>query len=203
MASITSVAGTLAIQRNPLLLSLAGLENISEVRGNLAIGNNENLSDLQGLIGLQVGGKFFERGSVNFQNPLITDLDGLSNLKNTYLIYIAENARLRNIDALTNISDKQHTIQIVGNESLVNLNGLSSLTYVFQHLRIEDNPALEDIGSLLYMARGMGIYCEKRCLNKFGRLEWTDRCPKCGYLLQRQVAEHKRPYECSADDGLV
>ena len=36
LASITSVAGTLAIQRNPLLLSLAGLENISEVQAKPA-----------------------------------------------------------------------------------------------------------------------------------------------------------------------
>lgn len=59
---------------------------------------------------------------------LVHRFHGLENINKIAEVTIAENALLVNIDGLAKVAHIGHDIKIIGNPSLLNLNGLSSLS---------------------------------------------------------------------------
>ncbi len=141
LSQITSIENDFVIDNNPQLVSLAGLENLTDFAGgNLIISNNPTLSSLNGL------------GAIGFSwvqiinNDALTNLSGLEGLVESFLIRIEDNDALQDLSGLDNYSIGVGNI-IRNNASLSSLNGLESLMGV-ETIIIEDNPLLTDISSL-------------------------------------------------------
>jgi len=91
----------------------------------------------------------------------IHDLTPLSSIEKIQGdLYIHANPRLKSLYGLHNVDTIQAVFwaRIVGNDSLINLDGLASLKYV-NELDIEENPLLEDLDGLnnLIESDGIGI----------------------------------------------
>jgi hypothetical protein len=135
-SEVTSIAGDLNIGRyynrtsvgNPMLTSLSGLENLTQVGGTLMIINNDTLSSLNGL-------------------------DNLSSIGNDLLIGIVYTFPAKNMGALTSINALGSLASIGGelyisNTSLTSLDGLDSVSSVGSNITIYSNNYLSNISSL-------------------------------------------------------
>jgi hypothetical protein len=108
--ALTSVTRNLWIQNNASLTSLNGLSALSSVGGLLAIFQNNVMTGIDGLTAMtEVGGSLVIR-----DNPLLADVDGLSALNSVAGAEMAD----------------QRFLHIENNASLLNLDGLSSVTSV-------------------------------------------------------------------------
>jgi len=158
LSALTSVAGSLYIQNNPLLTHLDGLSALAAVEGNLWIHNNAVLADLDGLGSLTtIGDKL-----VILANARLTNIDGLSALGSVGgTLAIRDNPALANVgglSALTSVGGSgmadQRSLDIQNNAVLGDLDGLSSLASVgapggaYAWVIIVDNPLLASIGGL-------------------------------------------------------
>jgi len=162
LSALTSVAGSLYIQNNPLLVNLDGLSGLASVGRNLWMQNNALLADVNGLAALTaVGDKL-----VILANGALTNTDGLSALISVGgTLAIRDNPVLANVDglsALTSVGGSvmadQRSLDIRNNAVLGNLDGLSSLTSVgapggaYSWVIIVDNPSLANIEGLHALA---------------------------------------------------
>ena len=144
--SLTQIGGELNLLLNKDLQNLDGLINLNKIDGNLSIVNNYLLQNLDGLSDLtEINGELRIEG-IN----LIEDIDGLSELKDLGVegIKISANDALKNIDALSNISQIKNTILISDNISLENINGLSGVTQINGTLWISLNGSLQNLDGL-------------------------------------------------------
>jgi hypothetical protein len=147
---------------NPTLSSLSGLENLTEVEGNLQIVKNDSLNNLQGLNGLEsLGGKLFifANGDSGVGLTSLEGLEGLSYLGGDLEIY--QNDSLTTLAALEGLSAVGGNVYIgrsinhdygevaqFGNGSLLNLAGLDGITQIGGGLFIENNSSLANIDAL-------------------------------------------------------
>lgn len=120
-----------------------------DVWANLAV-TGVDISNLDGLAGISR-----VRGFLNISNnPILTDIGGLSSLVTTELFDIVQNPQLENLDgldSLDSIGDKfqpSNGLTIAFNDSLVNLDALQNLNWVVGSLRIDSNPVLENLDGL-------------------------------------------------------
>ncbi len=129
--------------RGDELTSLAGLEGLEEVTGDLFIGYMDELRDVSGLSGLQA-----VHGALELVDlPEVTSLAGLEALQS------AEYVRILNVDGLASLAGLEGLedvvyINIQDNRSLASLDGLESLERVRENLYIRNNPVLTDMTSL-------------------------------------------------------
>ena len=169
--SVTKIEGSVTIERNASLVSLAGLENIVTLP-RLTITSNDALQTLDGLNNLRI----IERnvaaegtvpdGLYIAGNPVLESLQALSSLesvegavhiafnaalqtlhgleKNTIFqkLRIEENASLTTLEGLEQIVTIGNNLEILGNPNLVSLKGLTSLGKITQHLIITGNGSL-------------------------------------------------------------
>ena len=142
---ITSVGSNLFIFRNPNLLTLDGLQNITEVGASLNITDNNGLTSLSGLNGISSIGS-----NLTFDNNFfILSLDGLGSIDAIPgNIYMANNQRLTNIEALSELTSVGGEFDIRINLDLVNLAGLENLTSIGENFILMDNHELTDISAL-------------------------------------------------------
>jgi hypothetical protein len=118
----TEVSGTLTISGDDIS-NLNALSALTRV-GGLRIRGNTRLTNVNGLSGLtRVGG----RDIAISDNPVLTNLDGFSSIE------------------ATNVVDNNCSITIDNNASLETINGFSTLTYIWDALRISNNPQLKSI----------------------------------------------------------
>jgi PKD repeat protein len=129
LANVTSVtSGQIVIWNNPNLPNLTGLGGITSAPADLLIENNANLTTLAGLAVTDIGG-----GLVILNNPLLNDISALASL-NSIGDFGGVSLRVDNNDALTSIAPLgslftvPRDIQINGNATLANLNGLQNIT---------------------------------------------------------------------------
>lgn len=135
----TIITGTLKIDpnqaTNDFITDLTPLRSIERIERTLIITDNPELESLEGLHNVNWIGQILIQ-----DNPNLISIDGLRNLNNVEYsesdqtngyessIWIRNNTSLLSIDALQNISSVKY-ITIANNQKLINLNGLSGLTY--------------------------------------------------------------------------
>jgi hypothetical protein len=140
---------------NPLLTSMAGLNSLVSIQGNLKLCGNYSLVTLSGLehlasVGgnLQVGGIEFVYG-FTFGNPLLVNLTGLTRLSSIGgSLFIAGNNNLADLSGLDSLASVGQHCWFDLNESLTSLHGLDRLTSIGGSLKIRWNIALSDISGL-------------------------------------------------------
>lgn len=158
LSDLTTIGGRVTVESNPLLESLDGLAGLTSIGivchpfgstcESLVIRNNATLLTIDALSNLTAS-----EGNVEItDNPLLTNLDGLSGITRIErMLYIARNQSLTQISGLSSLTgvgvNGNTGVSIVGNPSLVNLNGLGSLSRA-SWLVLENNDALTDVDGL-------------------------------------------------------
>ena len=141
---LRGVGGDLVIRDNRDLAVLDGLENLAYVEGNLVIEFNDALTSMQGLDQLDRLG-----GVRLFFNPLLQDLNGLRNLTAVEgAIEIIDHENLVDLSGLSNLTDIGGSLVFDRNPLLEDLSGLSNLTRVGSSLVFNRNPLLQDLSDL-------------------------------------------------------
>ena len=131
--SLTSLAGLenlanifwLDLSNNNQLTSLAALSNLTLVRGPITISGSSVLTNVNGLGGVTAlnGGALILR-----DNPLLSDLSGLSNLTTTGAsLVINNNDSLQHVDGLSGLNFVASNISIGYNDGLLNIDGLVNI----------------------------------------------------------------------------
>ncbi|MCU0370238.1 MAG: T9SS type A sorting domain-containing protein [Bacteroidales bacterium] len=151
--SITSLSGPgnlqsvgyLNISDNPDLLSLDGLENLTDVGAGLTIRNNSSLISLDG-----IGNVSDLNGSMNiYSNEALVSLTEMEHLTRVAGdVLITENSSLENLSGLENLSEIDGNLDLSNNTLLENLNGLLGLTMINGNLRISGEYSLPDLQGL-------------------------------------------------------
>jgi hypothetical protein len=124
---LTSVGGDVYIS-GTALTSLAGLDNVTSIGGDLSIGyfkaTNPSLTSLSGLEGLtSIGG-----GVEIWSNHALTSLSGLNNITSIGGgVAIIENDALSNLTALNNLTSVGGEVLIYMNYTLTSLTGLDNI----------------------------------------------------------------------------
>jgi len=125
--------------------SLSGLENLTEVLGDLQI-TSCNIEDLEGLNSLKYVGDFL---NISF-NPNLLSLSGLQSLDSLPArLDVTDNNRLNNLEGLNNLRFIGEKLDIENNPRLQSLNGLDSLQYVGGYLGITNNDSLINMQGLI------------------------------------------------------
>ncbi len=153
LSGYTSVNGYLGIVQTELT-DLKGLECMEEVSAGLFIGANNSLTSLSGLNNLK------SAYSIIFnENPMLTSLDALQRLTTVgEVMYIAD-TNLATLEGLNNLTTVDGAVFIVSNNSLINIDGLESLSSIGSMaagggadqtdcLFIVGNPLLENVNGL-------------------------------------------------------
>ena len=156
-----TIEGTLRIEGNDSLLSLAGLESIIAIPEDLLIYDNNLLTDLTGLENLtSVGNNLW----FDFNDSLV-NLDGLENLNHIgSSLYLQHNYALSDISGLMNLSSIGDACRI-NSTKLTSLSGLENLTLIGGYLHIYDNSELVDLSSLINLTDvGHGIHIKENDL---------------------------------------
>lgn len=114
LRNIEVIDGALVIERNPLLVTLDGLDNLTSVL-EINISSNDSLTSLESLSGLSS----LEHGLNIWDNDTLTNLHGLENLSTVgEILVISRNDSLLNLDALGSMSFTGDVFEIEDNTSL-------------------------------------------------------------------------------------
>ena len=110
----------LYIVENPLLTSLDGLLNLSNI-GGVYILENDSLENIDGFSGLSA-----IDGTISFENnAVLENVAGLSNLTSIgSSLNIDSNASLENLDGLSNLDSVGTSLSISNNSSLLQVDGI-------------------------------------------------------------------------------
>lgn len=120
------------------------------INGNLVIGNSSKVTDINSLIGLKTLSSI--TGDLNIiNNPNLSSLGGLQNIKKLERVEIYFNSSLKNLEGLGSLTSIQN-IQVLLNGSLISLAGLENLSTIQTSIIIEENPSLTSINSLSKIA---------------------------------------------------
>ncbi len=152
LSSLREVGGTAHIVGNLSLTNVSGLEALEQVDW-LHIRRNRNLSDLHGLDGLTA----VNRVTIS-NNAGMTSLSGLPTGLTPSILEIANNQLLASLDGLPTFTapgtDEPLLVNIDGNDSLIDLGGLSDCCATQAlDLVIDGNDSLPDLGGLESFAR--------------------------------------------------
>ena len=156
LAGHTRVTGSLWIgtpHSEATLPSLAGLECLQGVDGDLMILNNDLLASLEGLDGLQTVGATLaigRRGSREsyLGNPALTSLAALRALRSVGGLVIGDDDALTSLEGLGSIESIDGGVEINHNDALTSLEGLSALSSIGGELRISGNDHLTNLQGL-------------------------------------------------------
>ena len=135
------ILGYLRIRETEDVRNLDSLSSLTHIDSGLFIQFNTNLMHLDGLSGLTIIG-----GLDLIANPLVGNLDGLSNLTSASYLRL-RGTSLTDIDGLSNVV-VTGSIEIEENSSLTHLDGLSKISSLSSRLRIQYNAALTNIDGL-------------------------------------------------------
>lgn len=200
LESLLCIGGSLEISGNPTLANLDGLSNLTQIGNAIRIGPKDSSPNtaLQNIDGL---GNVAHLGTHLWitMNPLITDIDALSRITSADNVVILANESLENIDGLTSLTEVRGYLEIgkknANNTKLENLDGLSNVTYVGEHLWIGYNDSLQNLDGLAKI-QWIGDY-----LAVFGNASLADAAglnglkTLCGFL---NIAENPQLPNCQA-----
>ncbi|MBI5490321.1 MAG: hypothetical protein HY905_23495 [Deltaproteobacteria bacterium] len=159
---LTRVGSILIIAGSNALTDLEPLSALSSV-WELRIYENTRLQSLRGLGSLTSAGiltTYHEVGIEIRDNPALTSLAGLEGLTDFsgHSISVHDNPALASLEGLRNLTSIDQLV-ISGNNALVDLTGLDSLTTAYFGLSVEDNARLTSLHGLeaLRTVGGLGI----------------------------------------------
>ena len=138
------------------LVNFSGLENLTELEGNLTVGTTFGLTNFQGLNNLrQVAGLRVENA------PALQSFDGLSSLEQITSLTVEEADQLNTLAGLDSLTTITHGITLENNPQLANLDALSNVTGDFGKLRLVNNPVLVSLAGLAGVTTAeQGVYLE-------------------------------------------
>ena len=141
---ISFIEGGVKISNNNLLQNLEGfLTNVTSI-AHLNIDNNDSLASLGGLDHLT---------SITYyiaihNNDLLTNLQGTpNNITSTISLFISENDNLISLEGLNNLNSIEN-LNIENNPNLLDLKGLDALAHIDREINISHNESLENIDAL-------------------------------------------------------
>lgn len=159
LEGLAEINGNLTISGNPGLQDLNGLSHVTSVAGEVFVEYSDVLTTLDGLSALtSIGGRL----SVLW-NPDLTSITGLSNLVKVgqfsasgESVSISFNEALTSLEGLHGLDTIPGVLTIEGNETLLDLNGLSALRSLHRAdgesynsgIRIASNTSLTDISGI-------------------------------------------------------
>lgn len=194
LSCVSSISETLTIE-GTALTTLAGLEQLTEIGGDLEIQDNTALSSLEGLEGLRtVGAEVRVSG-----NAVIADLRGLSSLERVgetlsfgrcwddgegFGLICGETGNVASLEGLEQLREVGGGLMLVGN-TIPDLDPLSGLSQICEDdqcedlgaLLLEDDPALENMRGLRGVsmsgpsARGVRVHIRETGLTSLEGLE--------------------------------
>lgn len=153
---LKKVNGSISIMKNESLQTLKGLESLTQFNGDLRIQDNPKLTSIEALGNVtnsidEEYGLFGFGGLQIVSNPLLANLNGLHHIKATGWISISGNHSLTDLEGLGNIGQLLD-LQVVNNDKLKSLNGLSSNLSTLRVLSITNNPQLVRLDGLNNLA---------------------------------------------------
>ncbi|MEP1471610.1 MAG: choice-of-anchor D domain-containing protein [Halieaceae bacterium] len=125
------------------LASIAGLPDTKLAGLTLTLENLSGLTDLSGLSGLKN-----IQTLVITRNPSLTNLSGLSTLTSITSLEISKNDNVSSLMGLDALSTITRRLIIEENPDLVSLDGLDALSGVLTELKVTDNPQLANVRAL-------------------------------------------------------
>lgn len=159
LSNLTYIGASLVILENVELTNIDGLSALGSIGVSdhapqrfLHIGKNDALKNLDGLSALTTVGPHPSANGVSAfviieNNASLTDLNGLSALSSILgSLHITDNPSLLSVDGLSSLT-RVYDVGIGGNTALTRMGGLSSLTNV-GNLGIGQNDALTDLSGL-------------------------------------------------------
>jgi hypothetical protein len=152
ISGLTSLVN-LVIGGNDVLANLDSLSGLTAVTGDINIINNPVLTDISGL----TGASGFQSLDIR-QNPLLTSLDGLQGETALTGLILEDNDSLTNVDplaGLASVGNFHPEMLIIDNDSLANLDGLGSLISVDTDLTVNNNPMLGDCSAISTLVDGV------------------------------------------------
>lgn len=123
--------------------NLSALSTIEVIGGSLDIISTE-IDWLDGLVNLREVGGLLQI----YNNDLLIDLQDLGNLETVFNLSIVDNDLLENVNGLDSLTAIYNNIEIINNPSLQSLADLSNLGIVSGTLFIQSNPQLESLVGL-------------------------------------------------------
>lgn len=135
---------------NESLLSLEGLENLTEISGELEIRDNKLLENIEALKSL----KKVNQLNVSY-NPMLSSLEGLNNVSGTLPegLQLYKNKRLQDITQLSGITLVGKYLVVNSNFSIQSLEGLHNITAIENgYLGVRSNNHLKDLKGLRKMS---------------------------------------------------
>ncbi len=152
---LVAVGGSLSIGGNPALTSLAGLELLRDVGGDLRLGHQELAADpllalpvLESLHGLSA----LERVGLDLQILAADSLVTLAGLERLSTVgddlEVRDSASLKSLRGLERLSSIGSDLDLRNDVALASLGTLPSLTSIGATLRLTDLPALNEIRGL-------------------------------------------------------
>lgn len=134
------------VEGNSNLINFHGLSKLRESRGDVQFDNNNSLINLDGL------DSYFAASAGMLRIGECAKLQNLNGLKRLSFVgdnlYIIDNPVLTDITGLSNVSQVYGTLYVVNNASLTNLNGLEAIQTLPSGVDIRENPVLRDISGL-------------------------------------------------------
>lgn len=150
MTQLTNIVSSVTIGDNPKLLSIEGLSKVTSFDRytSLTIRNNDSLPSVVGLGALSS----FSLGNVTITgNGALLDLDGLSGVTSVGSLNISDNDKLENLSPLSELISITH-LMVSENDHLVSFAGLQNVGSVGQ-VRIEKNAVLSDLKGLMGLSK--------------------------------------------------
>ncbi len=148
LSNLTSIGASLVIENNDALTSLSDLSGLTSVASNISIIDNNALASISGLSGIAG----FSAGLNIRRNNSLASLQGLAGITSLTSLVMDFNPLLANVDGLSNLASVGNggaSLFIDNNASLTNINGLSALLSVDADVEITNNSMLNLCSSLL------------------------------------------------------
>ena len=150
---------SLSISTNANLTNLIGLANLESVRDNLLISNNAGLTTLVGFSSLTTVGTGATEALTIENNDNLLNVDGFLSLTFAHSLKIVGNDKLTDLDGLSGLVEVDDFFIISNNPQLTSLQGLASFEKVSSaggNLTIDNNDKLADV-NLLKTTRLAGL----------------------------------------------
>jgi len=144
LENLTDVGGEVEIRDNNSLLNLQGLENLTQIHTNLIIDANNSLLDLNGLSSLNELGDDLHIAN----NPQLNSVRGLAQIANVEALVLSNNGVLPDLRGFESLAEVAATLTISGNNNLSDLDELSALESIGGSLSITGNDRLTSLAGL-------------------------------------------------------